>query len=239
MQNFTSELDIRYLEGDDYVLLSDFSFYYYWNHSSGKCVASLDNIEPFELHLFHKITLVVPRGFITDFASVPAALQCILSKTGRYGKAAVIHDYIYRCAGQAIRMFEQNSINPTPQAIYFSENDGYKYSLDRFFIEQKEADSIFNIAMEILDVKPWRQTLLYYGVKWFGHFTFDSHLARNNALPLFEVGANLVPLDFRISIDQILPLFLEVKSVRRNLLTFEGVKGEYINYNFKHANYNT
>ncbi len=38
----------------------------------------------------------VPKGFITDFASVPRLLWPILPPYGRYGKAAVLHDWLYR-----------------------------------------------------------------------------------------------------------------------------------------------
>ncbi|MEH2626091.1 hypothetical protein V1292_004146 [Bradyrhizobium sp. AZCC 1719] len=37
----------------------------------------------------------VPRGFVTDLASVPAFLWAVLQKTGRYGNAAIYHDYLY------------------------------------------------------------------------------------------------------------------------------------------------
>jgi len=37
----------------------------------------------------------VPTGFTTDFASVPCLLWIILPKWGKYGNAAVIHDYLY------------------------------------------------------------------------------------------------------------------------------------------------
>lgn len=37
----------------------------------------------------------VPAGFPTDFASVPKKLHWLLPPTGRYGKAAVLHDYLY------------------------------------------------------------------------------------------------------------------------------------------------
>lgn len=37
----------------------------------------------------------VPIGFITDFASVPRLFWTILPKWGKYGNAAVIHDYLY------------------------------------------------------------------------------------------------------------------------------------------------
>jgi len=38
----------------------------------------------------------VPDGFLTDFASVPRVFWRIFPPTGKYGKAAVIHDYLYR-----------------------------------------------------------------------------------------------------------------------------------------------
>jgi len=39
----------------------------------------------------------VPAGFITDFASVPRFFWRLFPPTGTYGKAAVVHDYLYRC----------------------------------------------------------------------------------------------------------------------------------------------
>jgi hypothetical protein len=37
----------------------------------------------------------VPVGFVTDFASIPRAFYSLLSPTGQYTWAAVIHDYLY------------------------------------------------------------------------------------------------------------------------------------------------
>ena len=39
--------------------------------------------------------ITVPKNFVTDFASVPKFLWSILPPTGRYTKAAVLHDYLY------------------------------------------------------------------------------------------------------------------------------------------------
>ena len=41
-------------------------------------------------------TVDVPDGFMTDFATVPRALWWLLPRWGRYGNAAVIHDFLYR-----------------------------------------------------------------------------------------------------------------------------------------------
>lgn len=37
----------------------------------------------------------VPAGFVTDFASIPRAFWSILPPWGKYGKAAVLHDWNY------------------------------------------------------------------------------------------------------------------------------------------------
>lgn len=39
--------------------------------------------------------IVVPAGFVTDFASIPRALWSYLPPTGDYKLAAVVHDYLY------------------------------------------------------------------------------------------------------------------------------------------------
>ena len=42
------------------------------------------------------VTVTVPSGFVTDFASIPQAFWSLgLSPNGRYSKAAIVHDYLY------------------------------------------------------------------------------------------------------------------------------------------------
>lgn len=44
--------------------------------------------------------IVVPKGFVTDFASIPQALWSVgLTPHGQYSRAAVIHDYLYWAQG--------------------------------------------------------------------------------------------------------------------------------------------
>lgn len=38
----------------------------------------------------------VPKGFVTDFASVPAPFRAFLPKWEKYGTPGIIHDYLYR-----------------------------------------------------------------------------------------------------------------------------------------------
>lgn len=39
--------------------------------------------------------IVVPEGFVTDLASIPQALQSVYPKWGVYGRATIVHDYLY------------------------------------------------------------------------------------------------------------------------------------------------
>jgi len=50
----------------------------------------------------------VPVGFITDFASVPSFLWWLIPPWGKYGKAAIIHDYIYQHHGNYSRRQADN-----------------------------------------------------------------------------------------------------------------------------------
>lgn len=38
---------------------------------------------------------MVPKGFITDLASIPKALRGLIEVNGKHRKAAVLHDYLY------------------------------------------------------------------------------------------------------------------------------------------------
>lgn len=40
-------------------------------------------------------SVIVPVGFVTDFASIPKIFWSLLPNWGPYGKAAIIHDYLY------------------------------------------------------------------------------------------------------------------------------------------------
>jgi len=53
-------------------------------------------LEPFHVVLFDGSTVRVPAGFETDFASVPRFFWRIVPPWGRYARAAVAHDYLYR-----------------------------------------------------------------------------------------------------------------------------------------------
>ena len=76
MSSFTTELKVRPLpDNKRWELLEEFDYY----------LGSLDS----------GLYIRVPKGFITDFASVPRIFWAILPPWDKYGKAAVLHDYLY------------------------------------------------------------------------------------------------------------------------------------------------
>ncbi len=76
MSRFTELLVVSPLsDGRNWVIRKDF----------GYAVGSEDSKEVID----------IPIGFVTDFASVPRPLWWLFPKWGKYGNAAVIHDYLY------------------------------------------------------------------------------------------------------------------------------------------------
>lgn len=103
-------------------------------------------VRGFTYHIGSKTSkdkVVISTGFITDFASVPFIFWSILPPTGRYGKAAVVHDWLYQ------------------------HKTDTKFDLwHRIFSkERKKADDVFKEAMQVLKVKGWRVFVMYWGVR--------------------------------------------------------------------------
>lgn len=56
-------------------------------------------VNQFTYHLGDKANeqlIIVPIGFVTDFASIPRFLWAIVPPWGQHGKAAVVHDFLYK-----------------------------------------------------------------------------------------------------------------------------------------------
>lgn len=71
------------------------------------------------------IAVPVPRGFVTDFASIPRPFWSLLPTWGKYGPPAVVHDFLYwdqQCTReQADRILllamEENDVGPVQRFI--------------------------------------------------------------------------------------------------------------------------
>jgi hypothetical protein len=42
-----------------------------------------------------RMAVVTPRGYVTDFASIPSAVTWLISPFGKHAEAAVVHDWLY------------------------------------------------------------------------------------------------------------------------------------------------
>lgn len=71
---------------------------------SGSCFQLLDPmrcealVQPLAGEPWPVLKLVVPSGFITDFASIPRLFHPLLPKLGRYNRPAILHDWLYAAA---------------------------------------------------------------------------------------------------------------------------------------------
>lgn len=86
----------------------------------------------------------VPKGYLTDGASVPRIFWNIIPPWGKYGQSCVLHDY----------MCEYN--------YYF---DG----LNSFNLSRKKVNSIFNESMKVAEVPNSKRRLIYGGVELYRH----------------------------------------------------------------------
>lgn len=133
---FNAPLELRYYRDSDREGNRD-----YWKLMTG-----------FEYYLATDVTVTVkvPKGFVTDGASVPKWLQWLLPPWGAYGQAAVLHDYLLDVG----RM----------------RNDKGHFVYCR---TRTEARKHFIDAMRILSVPRWKRYILGVGVWLFDKFKED------------------------------------------------------------------
>ena len=51
---------------------------------------------PLIWHYDHNAQIIVPQGFLTDFASIPRGFRWLITGLEETRKPAVVHDYLYR-----------------------------------------------------------------------------------------------------------------------------------------------
>ena len=92
--------------------------------------------------------IVVPKGFITDLASVPRVFWVIYPPDGTYTNAAVVHDFLYSVVGVRGRY------------------------------TRKQCDNIFLEAMKVVGVPAWRRWILYSAVRIGGSIAWRASLKK-------------------------------------------------------------
>lgn len=168
MSSFTTPLRLEYnLRGEEpvYKLLEPFEYYteLVWNieELSERCYIDKDwhaAIRGYTGYTYTPYTIIVPVGFVTNFASIPKIFHSILTPAGVHGKATVIHDNLYSDI-KSIFIGDLLQCTSWTDMIIAQE-----------FMEQSRelADNIFREAMEVLSVKPWKRNVMYTMVRLFG-----------------------------------------------------------------------
>jgi len=122
----------QFLKGDYYEVTE--SFKYYIDDSATKWV-------------------YVPKGFLTDGASVPRPFWWLIPPMGKYAQAAVVHDILCE------------------RGIAYKEEVG-------FHVDRDEANKIFYHAMEVLGVPKIQRKLMYWAVKAYNIVGWTSDAAK-------------------------------------------------------------
>lgn len=134
MAGFLTPLRLEYIDGREWKVITPFEY----------CLGAPNGPERLYVH----------PNFITDFASIPRILWAILPPTGAYGKAAVLHDWLYR----------GHFISSVTAAGF-----GWRRPT------RAEADHILLEAMQVLGVDWLTRYTIYAGVRIGGWMTWRKY----------------------------------------------------------------
>lgn len=100
-----------------------------------------------------KYKVEVPKGFITDIASIPQFAWSLvgLSPDGLYRAAAIVHDWCYWNYG-----YMKGTVTKKGSAVEY--------------VSKREADKLFFEVMKEAGVSAWKRNLMYAAVSLFGHY---------------------------------------------------------------------
>ncbi len=100
-------------------------------------------------HLGSGEIITIPVGQETDFASIPPPISWLWPPAGAsYGKAAVVHDYLYR--GGVITLADGSACRPS----------------------RKQADEILKEGAQVLGCPAWKRQMIYRAVRLFGGLAY-------------------------------------------------------------------
>ena len=146
-----NELKVKKLFNENYILLEDFRYQ------------------------INRMCITIPKGFVTDFASIPKMLHLVIPKHGKYDIAAVVHDFLYselnvtginrKLADKIFyHIMKETEVNSNTRKKFYKavryfgamswqdkiENEGYK---DQAIIDHtKEAREYYNYWNRILKI---------------------------------------------------------------------------------------
>ena len=113
-------------------------------------------------YLLAGFAFVVPRGFVSDFASIPKLFWGLFGPTGKYTWAAILHDWFCK-------------LLPSKKCP----------------VSARDADRYFRLACAELGVDPITRWLLWTGVRWGALFNRHRRAGWWRDLPLIAVWSVL------------------------------------------------
>lgn len=132
--------------------------------------------------------ILVPAGFITDFASMPFGVRNLFPPIGIYARPAIIHDLLYLVEGDLPHLLERlmspgaasngprggrstkevrPMLSPAEITAYLNVTSERPWVNARKYLRH-EADAVFQEAMEVVGVSAWRRTVMYRAVRMGG-----------------------------------------------------------------------
>jgi hypothetical protein len=135
-----SPLDFLYkkLEGKWFILTQDLHYPFtlrtlYRNNVEMDKMVSVSGVHPDEL-----LYITVPKGFVTDLASIPDALQNVMHPDGPWALAACLHDLLYQ---------KRSSDQPYPDTSGGRLSQAHdKHFADLMFLRTMEATGVSEVV---------------------------------------------------------------------------------------------
>ena len=117
----------------------------------------------FLYHLDDSFTsyVYVPKGYLTNGASVPRIFWNVVPPWGHYGQACVLHDWL-------------------------CEHNYYFDGLNSFYLNRKQVNNIFNDAMKVAELPNGKRKLIFGGVEAYRHIVNPGFEPKNVAKILIE-----------------------------------------------------
>jgi hypothetical protein len=109
--------------------------------------------------------ICIPKGFVTDLASIPRLFWTLLPPDGPWVKAAVIHDYLYYTKGSGLWKGHPRSISRAKDYT------------------RPEADWILRDAMKDRHVDGFGRNAIYFAVRFGGQHGWDNSPGARSADP--------------------------------------------------------
>lgn len=116
--------------------------------------------------------ILVPVGFVTDFASMPFGVRNLFPALGLYARPAIIHDLLYLVEGDLPNLLERlmspgkgrPMLSAEEVTAYLNETSARPWVNVRAYT-RAEADAVFAEAMQVVGVSAWRRSIMHRAVR--------------------------------------------------------------------------